>query len=569
MSQPHVAIYARYSTDKQDARSIDDQLRRCREYAERHGMEVASEHSDEAQSGASRHRAGLQRLMAEAEARRFSAVLVDDLSRLSRDLGDTWQIVFGDLAAAGVKVIDCTTGMASDGAGARLTFGAMALVNDTFLQLVRSETHRGLEGRALAGFHTGGSCFGYLTVPEERPQDPEHPRKLMKVDLEEAAVVRRIFNLYAEGQGLGVIADALNAERVRAPQDGASKKRAGHGWSKNQIGSMLRNERYIGRVVWNKRKWIKVDGKRRPRDRPQSEWKVREEPALAIIDPGTWARVQARIKANAVGPGRPGRSGYLDHVLSGLLRCGACGSPLSIVSRKQKNGQHYSQYGCSAHHHKGMSVCSNGLTIGEARLTQAVLDALRSYFASPDYEAWLEEAYTANERARARAARHDDEVGRLETAVRAAEGRVEKVTEAIARIGYSEPLAAKLRSEEARLLDVRKALAQAATPARPSPTPPAYSARAVLAVVKEIATAAAKRPQKAKELLQGVVESILMQPSPDGYAVRVVLKKTNPAALVEDSGVGDYQTGCGGVHPGIPSTRQPSFLVGLRCQRHR
>jgi hypothetical protein len=50
---------------------------------------------------------------------------------------------------------------------------------------------------------------------------------------------------------------------------------------------MLRNERYAGRVVGNKQEWIKVDGKRRPRLRPESEWKVRDEPALAIIDPAT------------------------------------------------------------------------------------------------------------------------------------------------------------------------------------------------------------------------------------------------------------------------------------------
>ena len=56
----------------------------------------------------------------------FGIVHVDDLARLSRDLGDTWQIVFRDPAAVSVKVIDVTTGLASEGAGARLTFGALA-----------------------------------------------------------------------------------------------------------------------------------------------------------------------------------------------------------------------------------------------------------------------------------------------------------------------------------------------------------------------------------------------------------------------------------------------------------
>jgi DNA invertase Pin-like site-specific DNA recombinase len=128
---------------------------------------VVEEYKDAAVSGAHVDRVDMQRLLKAAPRKggsSFRAVLVDDLSRLSRDLGNTWRIVFDDLASADVKVIDVTTGMSSDGAGARLTFGAMALVNDTFLQLVRTETHRGLEGRALGGFWTGGRVYGYATV---------------------------------------------------------------------------------------------------------------------------------------------------------------------------------------------------------------------------------------------------------------------------------------------------------------------------------------------------------------------------------------------------------------------
>ncbi len=190
-----VAIYARYSTDRQDARSIDDQVRRCRSHAASHGYSVMAEYRDAAISGAHIERVDMQRLLAAARTKGgapFRAVLVDDLSRLSRDLGNTWQIVFHDLAAADVKVVDVTTGMASDGAGARLTFGAMALVNDTFLQLVRAETHRGLEGRALGGFSTGGRCYGFTTVVEDNPPDPAHPRKRFAIDRDEAAVVLRV-----------------------------------------------------------------------------------------------------------------------------------------------------------------------------------------------------------------------------------------------------------------------------------------------------------------------------------------------------------------------------------------
>jgi site-specific DNA recombinase len=249
-----VAIYTRYSSDRQDARSIDDQLRRCRAYAASRGFRVGAEFSDAAKTGANVEREGMQRLLGAARTGRgsaFGVVLVHDHSRLTRDLGDTWQIVFRDLAAVSVKVIDVTTGLASDGAGARLTFGALALVNDTFLQLVRTETHRGLEGRALGGFSTGGRCYGYATVLEENPPDPERPRKRFVIDPTEAAVVRRVFQLFVEGVSLKNLASLLNQDGITAPNDGGRGNKLGRGWGHTTIRAMLSNERYLGRVTWN------------------------------------------------------------------------------------------------------------------------------------------------------------------------------------------------------------------------------------------------------------------------------------------------------------------------------
>jgi DNA invertase Pin-like site-specific DNA recombinase len=184
----------------------------------------------------------MQKLLAAACAKSgapFRAILVDDLSRLSRDLGNTWQIVFHDLASAQVKVVDVTTGMASDNAGARLTFGAMALVNDTFLQLVRAETHRGLEGRALGGFWTGGRCYGYATAQEDAPPDPDHPRKRSVIDPDQAAIVQRVFRLFADGVALKRIAAILNEEGLAAPNDGGRGNKEGHGWGHTTIRAML------------------------------------------------------------------------------------------------------------------------------------------------------------------------------------------------------------------------------------------------------------------------------------------------------------------------------------------
>jgi DNA invertase Pin-like site-specific DNA recombinase len=172
------AIYARYSTDKQDSRSLDDQVRRCRKLADDRGYEVEAVYQDAAISGTTTDRVNLQKMLKDARRKDFDIVLVDDLSRLSRDLGDTWQLIFGDLAVCGVHVVDGSTGRSSNDPGARLEIGVKALLNDQYIEQIRRQTHRGLEGRALAGFATGGKTYGFKTVHEPNPPNPEKVRKL-------------------------------------------------------------------------------------------------------------------------------------------------------------------------------------------------------------------------------------------------------------------------------------------------------------------------------------------------------------------------------------------------------
>jgi DNA invertase Pin-like site-specific DNA recombinase len=175
----------------------------------------------------------------------FRAVLVDDPSRLGRDLGITWRTIFEDLAAAGIALWDVSSGSSSQQPNARLLFGVQGLIADAYLETLRKQTHRGLESRALEGFSAGGRCFGYETYDEPNPADPERPRRLLRINETEARVVRRIFSEYASGSSLATIVDTLNSEVVAAPDDGHAKKHA-RGWSRSLLHAMLRNERYIG-----------------------------------------------------------------------------------------------------------------------------------------------------------------------------------------------------------------------------------------------------------------------------------------------------------------------------------
>lgn len=534
------ALYARYSTDRQDSRSIDDQLRRCRRFAEEREFVVVDEFTDAAKSGASVHRADLQRLLAAVRQPipPFTVVLVDDLSRLSRDLGDTWNIVFGQLAGAGVQVIDCTTGMASDGAGARLTFGAMALVNDTFLQLVKAETHRGLEGRALAGFHTGGRCYGYSSKPEPSPPDLEHPRYLVVIKLDEANIVQRIYEARANGASLSFIMRNLNSDGIPAPYDklGYSKHATGKGWAINQVQYMLKNDRYTGRITWNKRKWYRdpVTKRRRFKERPESEWVVFDHAALCIVSPDLWKRVQEtfRVPSEKRSRGRPPGSCSVvkhPHLMTGLLRCSVCGGSMTVLGSKKKGAKTYRQLCCATNHNKGPSACPNAKQVSMSRVEESVIEGVIDFVGSEKFRSWATEALYREEKKHEREQLPDPRE-LLERQLQAQQAKVDRVAEAVLEEGLSDALKTLLKREEGKLRDLRGRLATTAPPKRAQGTQPPLEVEKLLQTLRNIETIMDENPLAARQAVQRVVDSVLLNPNgADGeYQAEVTLKEERP-----------------------------------------
>jgi len=117
------AIYARFSSDRQSPTSISDQIRKCRDYATRHGWLVLDDHiySDEAIVATSMAREGLQRLLEAASdsERVFDCILIDDTSRLTRKLADALNL-YEKLTFAGVRLVAVSQGVDSDSAQAEL-----------------------------------------------------------------------------------------------------------------------------------------------------------------------------------------------------------------------------------------------------------------------------------------------------------------------------------------------------------------------------------------------------------------------------------------------------------------
>jgi site-specific DNA recombinase len=144
----------------------------------------------------------------------FDVVLVDDTSRISRTLKDSFTI-HDELRFAGVRLIFVSQGIDTESEQAEVLLATHGIVDSLYIRELAKKTHRGVEGRALQGFHTGGRCFGYRNVPiEDAARVDQHGRSLitgvrLEVRENEAAVVRRIFELYAGGKSLQKIAKQL------------------------------------------------------------------------------------------------------------------------------------------------------------------------------------------------------------------------------------------------------------------------------------------------------------------------------------------------------------------------
>jgi site-specific DNA recombinase len=367
-------IYARYSSDNQRDASIEDQVRQCRARIDQEGWQTGEVYSDHAISGATTLRPGYQKMLEDARAGRFEVLVAEALDRLSRDQENVAGL-FKQLSFAGVRLFTLSEGEVSE-----LHVGLKGTMNALFLKDLAQKTRRGLEGRVRQGKSGGGLCFGYDVVHSvDTAGEPVHGER--RINQIESAIVRRIFEEFAEGRSPRAIAGALNKEDIPGP--------AGKNWGPSTIygnwrrgTGILNNELYVGRLVWNRQQFIKDPntGRRQARPNPESKRIVEGVPHLRILDDVLWKLVKERqresrsrvmTKDQGVRSERARRPRYL---LSGLLKCGTCGGGFSKISQ--------SHYGCSTARNKG--TCDNLLVLRRDDLEARVLHGLRHQLMHPE-----------------------------------------------------------------------------------------------------------------------------------------------------------------------------------------
>lgn len=401
-------MYARFSSDSQHPTSIDDQLLACRRYAGQQGWQVLREHEyvDEALSGVGvEHRPAYRRLLATLGATPpFEVLLVDDLSRLSRDAAEILRLV-RLLQGLRVKLISVADGIETGHKLSKLVVSMKAVINELYLDDLRDRTLRGLHGRFARGLHTGGRIYGYRAAPTVDPSgrmdaagQPLVLGTALAVEPAEAQTVRRIFEWFVGGVSLRAIAHRLNAERLPFPAEPTRRGAKRKGWASSAVRVILLNEKYVGRWVYGRRMFVKdpLSGRRQARLQPQAEWQVTDHPTLRLIEPDVWEAVQAKFRKQAASyPRSRGRlagrvagtpSGRAS-LFSGVLQCAVCGGTLVVVSGDPRRAER--RYGCGFHREKGSHVCANALTVKIEMVERQLLEAIRTKILSPEAVRYL------------------------------------------------------------------------------------------------------------------------------------------------------------------------------------
>lgn len=501
------AIYARYSSDRQNENSVGDQIVLCSRYAEARGWTVVRTFSDAAISGsAMANRPGLLDAVAAAERGEYDVLLAEDEDRFARNL-EQQAHVFNRIVDAGAQLWSISTGRIE------LMHVAMkGFMAEAYIQNLSAKTKRGMRANAEKGLATGSRLYGYRTEPGGG----------MTLVQTEVAVIRRIFAAYVAGDTPRQIATTLNKEGVPGPRGGAWNQSSING-SRQRGNGILNTELYIGVKTWG-RMDVRKDrstGKRLPKMLPPEQWKRTPVPHLRIVDDATWNAAKGR---QAPLGARPELSRRRPGLFSGLLKCGVCGGSYTVYTGGKLI--------CATYREKG--TCTNRRTPERLRVEQRVLDGLREKILSPEAVASYVRNYRAAAKARKRA--QADRRAPLEKRLGEVTRGIERVIDAIVDGTATAPMKARMKALDEERIAIEAELAQEISQVQEEPVelhPGAATAYAKMvkelqATLAEFSAGETRNQRDLVEAVRGLVEKIVITPETQerGGPIKITLHGT-------------------------------------------
>lgn len=316
-----VALYTRVSTEDQvkEGTSLEVQREFLVSYAKREGWEIyypeaGKIYEDDGYSGYTRERPALKKLFADAKKKKIDMVLVHKIDRFSRNLRDLLNLV-DELEYLNISLKSATEPYDTSSSAGKMMFQQLG----SFAEFERNRIKERVFPGMLKGVQRGNwqgarySPYGY-----SYNKDAPDKERVLKVVKEEAEIVKLIYTMYLSGQSTTQIAGYLYKKGY--------KTRSGGRFHTKLVCDILKNQIYIGKIVWNTHYYDKkqktLKGYRYVKNEP-SKVITAEGKHEAIISQNVFDVVQKKLEKNRKGVAV--RKGCHEYPLTGLLVCAKCG----------------------------------------------------------------------------------------------------------------------------------------------------------------------------------------------------------------------------------------------------
>jgi site-specific DNA recombinase len=296
------------------------------------------EDTDLSGTAGSEDRPELARLLQDIRNGCLHTVILRDASRLSRDTQLSVGLMNDYFLHYGVDLIGWLRPIDIKTPHGRTMFEMEAVMDSSYVQSIRLLSKTNREEKAKAGnLALNPYSYGY------RFGEPNHP----EIVETEARVVVRVFNWVLDGMSMAGIAKRLTALNIPTKHD---KK-----WNTFQVGSMLHNVRYIGKIRYN--------------------GAVYDSPFPPLIEIGVWDDVQKILAANST---RAGRAMASTHLLTGILKCGYClingaDKPNMVFATSRTGRRTHTYYRCQTAHFLTKVACPRARNLHAARIENFVV----------------------------------------------------------------------------------------------------------------------------------------------------------------------------------------------------